>query len=367
MLKFIQKYLILLIFIVVIGGLLNIKFFGGYQFSPLICLVAALVMIYPSLVPLSFDKIGEIKKHKKLIVISIFFNFLLAPMVAYFAGNLFLGEEPALRLGLIILALLPGGGMVTTWALKTKADMMTTVGIVLVNLFLAIIIVPFGISFAMKKLNLNAPMAQDDLYEQNIASVVDKSVFGAEATGSGECAVSKIAQGGLSCNLTEGAISPMKIAIPILFIVFLPLVLAFLTQREILKRKGEEYFSSIKKKFGAFSNFGLLVVVFILMSLESNKIIFQHLDLFFRVFWSLVVFYGLIFSVIFFVYKKIYHHSGGKALFWGSYLRYITLTLGLAISLVYQNSSLSPVILVVVLSYLIQIPSSFLITKMLAD
>ena len=46
----IQKNLLWWIFGAVAVGLLNVKLFGGIGFSSLICLLAAFIMIYPSLV-----------------------------------------------------------------------------------------------------------------------------------------------------------------------------------------------------------------------------------------------------------------------------------------------------------------------------
>ena len=180
-----------------------------------------------------------------------------------------------------------------------------------------------------------------------------------------ECAVEKVTNKKVSCALGEGGITPMKIAVPIVFIVFFPLVLAFGTQKMIIRYKGQKFFNEKKKTFGAFSNFGLLVVLFVLMSLKNNATIFEQAGLLLKIFIALLLFYGITFAVVYFLYKKFYNNSQGKALLWGSYLRYITLALGLAISLVFQDEALSPIILVIVLSYFIQIPSSFLIVKLL--
>jgi ACR3 family arsenite efflux pump ArsB len=376
MLKFIQKNLLILIILVIAAGLLNVKFFGGYKFTPLICLWAALLMIYPSLVPLSFDKIKEVKKYWRILLFSVVLNFILAPAVAYFIGWLFLSEQPALRLGIILLALLPGGGMVTMWALKSRANMLITVGIVLLNLLLAIVIVPFGLSYVMNQLQINKTthlqqsVLNKDLRNINSVSLDNDSKFvslndNAESTES--CVIEKVSRGSASCGLGGEGVTPMKIAIPIIFIILFPLILAFATQKILLKRKSTNDIIKIKKSFGAFSNLGLLIILFMLMSLKDNIVIFDRAILIWDIFVALLFFYGIIFFVSWFIYKKFYFNSQGKALLWGSYLRYITLALGLAISLVYQDKSLEPIILIIVLSYLIQIPSSYLIANLLKN
>ncbi len=363
MLKIIQKNLMLFIVLAMVAGLANVQIFGGFEFTSLICLLAALVMIYPSLVPLDFGKIGEVKKHWKIMLISVVLNFVLAPLVAYWVSGIFLIDNPAMRLGFVILALLPGGGMVTTWALKSKSDMMTTVGIVLLNLLLAVVLVPFGISLATKKLDLN--QAKSVAVASSTVQMDSKLGYLQKKNSQEECVVEKITDKKASCALGEGGITPIKIIIPIIFIIFFPLILAFGTQKMIIRYKGQKFFNEKKKTFGAFSNFGLLVVLFVLMSLKNNATIFEQAGLLLKIFIALLLFYGITFAVVYFLYKKFYNNSQGKALLWGSYLRYITLALGLAISLVFQDEALSPIILVIVLSYFIQIPSSFLIVKLL--
>ena len=60
----IQRYLFFWVIGAITLGLLQVLYFGGYPFSPLICLLAALVMIYPSLVPLSFGNLKQaVKKY----------------------------------------------------------------------------------------------------------------------------------------------------------------------------------------------------------------------------------------------------------------------------------------------------------------
>ena len=333
----IQKYLFFWITGAIMLGLLQVLFFGGIPFSPSICLLAALIMIYPSLVPLSFNKIKNIFKKYNIILASILLNFVLSPFLAVLFGYIFLQNYPALWLGLILLSLLPGGGMVTTWALKSKADMPTTVSIVFINLLLAILITPFALSFAFNRLG---------------ASVFD-------VVKEKSCGLSEASSGVVSCGLGGGGVSPLKIALPIFFIIVVPLILAYFTQKIIKKKRGNEYFEKKKIFFGEFSNFGLIIVLFILMSLESNSILFAEPQLVFKSLIALFFFYLVNLFAVLFLYKKFFNTADGRALAWGGYLRYITLALGLGISLIYGNSNLAEMIIIIVLSYFIQIPISF--------
>jgi arsenite transporter len=341
----IQRYLFFWVIGAITLGLLQVLYFGGYPFSPLICLLAALVMIYPSLVPLSFGNLKQAVKKYNIIIISVFLNFVLAPLLAVLIGYIFLQNYPILWLGLILLSLLPGGGMVTTWALKSRANMSTTVGIIFFNFLAAILIAPFVLSFAFNKLGTNVLS-----YSKEEA-----------------CGLSEASSGVVSCGLGGDGVTPIKIALPVFFIVVVPLALAYFTQKTIKAKKGSEYFEKNKRFFGEFSNLGLIVVLFILMSLENNSILFSEPQLIFKSLIALVLFYFMTLVMPLFLYKKFFNNSDGKALIWGSYLRYITLALGLGISLIYGNNNLSGMVIIIVLSYFIQIPVSFWLTNYLKN
>lgn len=344
----IQRRLLWWIFGAVAVGLLGVKIFGGYAFSSAICLLAALVMIYPSLVPLDFTKLKHAHKDSKIIVISLFLNFVVSPAIALLLGYVFLQHEPALWVGLMLISLLPGGGMATTWALKSKADMPAVIGIIFVNLIAAIVIVPAALLSILQRFSqLQIPAA-------------------ANLPASGTCAVSAITGGSLSCSAAQGAISPIKIIIPIVFIVVIPLILAYLTQVFIIKKKGNTYFDGLKSFFAKVSNLGMVLVLLVLMGLKSNAVIFAHPEMILSSILPLALFYLIQLFVVMAIYKKFFNNQKGRSLVWGSYLRYITLALGLSTSLIYQNPSLSVIVVIIIMAYFVQIPSSFMVAKHLS-
>ena len=341
----IQKYLFLWIAGAIFSGLAVVATSGGYPFSPFICLLAALVMIYPSLVPLDFGKLKISLKDHKLIFISLFFNFLISPALALLLGYVFLNENPALWIGLILLSLLPGGGMATTWALKSRSDMPSIVGIVIFNLLAAILIAPAAISHTLDRME-----------------IPDQSELASDV-----CPIGSLSGGVMSCGLGGGEMNSAKIGLAVFFIVVIPLIMAYISQKIIVYYKNREHLERLKPVFGKASNAGLILILFILMSLENNKIIFSNPELIAQSIFPLVWYYMVIGIMTFAVYRKFFNNSKGKALFWGTYLRYITLALGLAISFIFQDPNLSTMIIPIILSYFIQIPSSFWLAKHLKE
>lgn len=345
-LDLVQKRLFFFILVAVATGLGFGFLLGGIAFSPFLCLLAAFIMIYPSLVPLPFHQLRTGFSAYREIGISLVVNFIVSPTLAYVLGALFLADHPTLRVGLLLLSLLPGGGMATTWALRSRADMPASVGIILVNLFVSI----FAVSLLL-------PVAMNWLVPASSISVMDETV----------CVFEETTGGALSCGLGGAdGLGMFSLALPMLVIVFVPLALAYATRAAIVRRKGTDTFESVKGRFGATSNLGLVVILFLLMALESNQTLVEHPELLLRVAFPVILFYAGLLSVSLLVAGRGRRRPRGKALVWGSFLRYITLALGLAVSLVYQDPVYALAILPVALAYFVQIPASFWLERYLA-
>jgi len=342
LLKQIEKNMIWWLLGVSVAGILFSKFGGGIAFSSVICLLAALVMIYPSLLPLDFSELKTAHKNYKIISLTVFVNFIISPALAYLLATLFLSEYPALKLGLILISILPGGGMATSWALKTKAQMGAIIGIILVNLLVAALIAPFIISASLNSVKSQLEAQQID----------------------GQCAVEKVTSGAANCLFGgSNGVTPLQIALPIFVIIIFPLLLAYYTREAIAKRKGREYLSLQIGLFKNLSNIGMLIVIFILMSLQANAVIFDNWTLLLHAIVPLALYYVFMLGMALWSFDRFANKEIGKAFSWGIYLRYITLALGLATSLIYQDDSLSVMVIVIMASYFIQIPFSFLLAK----
>jgi len=325
-----------------VAGIIFSKFGGGIAFSSLICLLAALVMIYPSLLPLDFSELKKVHRNYKIISLSVFVNFIISPLLAYILASIFLNDYPALKLGLILLSILPGGGMATSWALKTRAQMGVVIGIILVNLLVASLVAPFVISSSMNSVK-----------NQLAAQQVD-----------GQCAVETVTAGAADCFFGgANGVSPLQIALPIVVIIVFPLLLAYYTRETIARKKGREYLLAQRGLFKNLSNIGMLIVIFVLMSLKANAVVFDNWSLLLRAIVPLLLYYISILGIAYWSFGKFAITEIGKAFAWGIYLRYITLALGLATSLIFQDESLSVMVIMIMLSYFVQIPFSFFLAK----
>ncbi|WIM67850.1 ACR3 family arsenite efflux transporter [Corynebacterium breve] len=92
-----------------------------------------LVMMYPPLAKVHYDKAGEIASDKRLMVVSLFLNWILGPLLMFALAWIFLADEPELRTGLIIVGLARCIAMVLVWSDLSCADREATAVLVAIN------------------------------------------------------------------------------------------------------------------------------------------------------------------------------------------------------------------------------------------
>ena len=91
-----------------------------------------LVMMYPPLAKVRYDKTREIATDKRLMTVSIILNWILGPAFMFALAWMFL-PEPELRTGLIIVGLARCIAMVLVWSDLACADREATAVLVAIN------------------------------------------------------------------------------------------------------------------------------------------------------------------------------------------------------------------------------------------
>lgn len=313
-LNFVSKNLTLLIFAVMVLGLANSYFFGGIEFNIAICASASFLMIYPMFINLKIGDVIEMKNYKKAILISLLINFILSPLYAYILGKLFLSDQPYMSLGLILISLIPTSGMTATWTQLAKGNLKVALSIIATSLIVVIVGLPFMLP---------------------------------------------IMAGGL---LSAG---PVFILMRILFVIVVPLVLGDITRRQIIKRKGQEYYKSRKPMFSGLSSTGLLFVLFLIMSLDTNKMLISNPVLALKGLVPLILYYILMFGTSTLLSLKM-DRPVGIAVVYGTSVRYLALALGIAVPLLGSGKEGSMVVFLVALAFFVQVPMSSIYSKYIA-
>ncbi len=286
--------------------LLGILF--GYFINPsflrILILPLTFLMVYPMMVNLQIKKVFSSGDYKVQLIAQLI-NFAIIPFVAFGIGKLFFSNNPLTALGLLLAALLPTSGMTISWTGFAKGNLNAAIKMTIIGL-----------------------------------------IFGSLAT--------PLYAKWLMGTVIEIPIS--KIFIQIAFIVFIPMILGYLTQIFIISKYGEaKYQKDFKKKFPMLSTLGVLGIVFVAMALKSKTIISEPSKLLF-LFIPLSILYGFNFLFSTLIGKFFFNREDGIALVYGTVMR--NLSIALAIAMTVFGKQGSEIALIIAMAYIIQVQSA---------
>jgi predicted Na+-dependent transporter len=301
---------ILLVVSAIVLGLGTGYVTGGFAFSSAVCLVAGIFLVTPALFNFDLADMKLVARQKHSIGANLWINFLLMPLAALVIG--FLSRDIGIAGALLLLALLPGGGMVMMWIKTSGAN--PKLGFIIFMLNLALLL-PVTIVFG-KFFGVAAPY------------------FPAPDLGAAE---------GISTGRQIKPFAPFVILVVIPFLVsrvarmWLPGLIAFK-----------------EKHMPVISKLTMFGIVFYLFSLSTSQLLFSvSLSAFLVAVVATVAFYAVAFAAARFLTDN---DAEGRAVYWHIATRYITLALILA---VFSLEVYGPTfILPVMLAYFIQIGSA---------
>ncbi len=201
--------------------------------------VGLLIMMYPVLAKVRYDKLDAVTGDRRLMVSSLLINWLLGPAVMFTLAWIFLPDLPEYRTGLIIVGLARCIAMVIIWNDLACGDREAAAVLVALNSVFQVL--AFGL-LGWLYLDL---------------------LPGWLGLGSGE----------------QLDISMWKIAWNVVIFLGIPLLAGFLTRRLGEKRVGREaYENRFLPRIGPFALYGLLFTIVILFALQGKTITSQPLD-----------------------------------------------------------------------------------------
>ncbi|MFE0203600.1 ACR3 family arsenite efflux transporter [Streptomyces sp. NPDC058985] len=227
--------------------------------------VGLLVMMYPVLAKVRYDRLDSVTRDRKLMVSSLVINWLIGPAVMFALAWIFLPDLPEYRTGLIIVGLARCIAMVIIWNDLACGDREAAAVLVALNSVFQVI--AFGV---LGWLYL-------DLLPQWLG------------LGDGQ---------GLDVPVWH-------IALNVVVFLGIPLLAGFLTRRIGEKRMGREsYEVNFLPRIGPWALYGLLFTIVILFALQGKTITSQPLDVV-RIALPLLVYFAVMFFGSFILGKSL--------------------------------------------------------------
>lgn len=194
-----------------------------------------LVMMYPPLAKVRYEKTRDIAADGRLMVVSIVLNWLVGPALMFTLAWIFLADQPELRTGLIIVGLARCIAMVLVWSDLSCADREATAVLVAIN------------------------------------SVFQVAMFGVLGW-----FYLQILPGWLGLDTTSADFSFWSIVTAVLVFLGVPLLLGVLSRVLGEKVKGREWFENrFLPAVSPLAMIGLLYTIVLLFSLQGEQLVAQ--------------------------------------------------------------------------------------------
>ncbi len=263
------------------------------------------LMVYPMMINLQIAKVfsgGDFK----LQAITQLINFAIIPFFAFGIGKLFFNDQPLVLLGLLLTSLLPTSGMTISWTGFAKGNLNAAIKMTVIGLIAGSLATPLYAKFLMGTV-VEIPLV--DVFQQ------------------------------------------------IAIIVFLPMLLGFVTKRILIATVGEsKYNRNLKQKFPVFSTIGVLGIVFVAMALKAKSIVNNPLEVL-SFFIPLLIIYGANFLLSTLIGKALFNREDAIALVYGTVMRNLSIALAIAIT-VFGSEKGSEIALIIAMGYIIQVQSA---------
>ncbi len=226
--------------------------------------IGLLWMMYPVLAKVRYESIGQHVADTKLLGTSLFFNWVLGPVVMFALAWAFLPDLPAYRNGLVLIGLARCIAMVLIWnSLACGSGELAAVLVALNSVF---------------------QIATYSVLGWLFLSVVP-AWFG------GETAVVHV--------------SMWAIAKSVLIFLGIPLLAGYLTRRALVARRGEAWYTgTFMPKFGPTALAGLLYTIVLMFAMQGSRILEAPLDVL-RIAVPLLVYFVVMFGLAFLLSMKL--------------------------------------------------------------
>jgi ACR3 family arsenite transporter len=222
--------------------------------------IGLILMMYPPLAKVRFEKITKIFSNLKLLFVSLFITWIIGPFLMFILSITFLSGTPEYMTGLIIIGLAPCIAMVIVWNELAEGNREYVAGLVGINSVLQVL---FFSIYAYFYLEIMLPL------------------FGIK---------------GLKID-----ISILQIAKTVEIYLGIPFLAAIISRKALINLKGEKWF--YEKYIPTISPITLIALLFtivVMFSLKGQLIVQIPIDVI-KIAIPLIIFFACMFTLTFFV------------------------------------------------------------------
>ncbi|WP_037358990.1 ACR3 family arsenite efflux transporter [Amycolatopsis orientalis] len=244
-----------------LGGVLNAVSVDGISLP---IALGLLVMMYPVLAKVRYDRLGGVTGDRRLLWPSLVLNWLIGPALMFALAWLLLPDLPEYRTGLVIVGLARCIAMVIIWNDLARGDREAAAVLVALN---------------------------------SVFQVVMFGVLG--------WFYLSVLPGWLGLPQAGLTVSAWQIAKSVLVFLGVPLLAGYLSRRLGERAKGRTWYESrLLPKIGPIALYGLLFTIVVLFALQGDQITSRPLDVA-RIALPLLVYFGLMWAGSYAVGKAI--------------------------------------------------------------